>query len=342
MSPRTIVVVDTMGGLGDLLLALPMIHGLAATHPRAALHVVTTAPWHVLLEGDPALASVTPVPGRDESTVRAAVDDALTRLRPDLAITTSRQYGLPELLEARADRAITDLWRNPPADELVDRRYARILVDEGVLDPAFTALPPRLEVDADELVRAEALLRSVAPDGVPVLLFPDAGMAVKRWPVRVWTGLVTALRLEGRSPVVVTESAPLRDRLVLSKAAALPDVSIRELAAIAAAAALRGGAAVGGDTGPVRVATAVGLPAVGLFGATLATRYGLREPQSLNLQGLPECEVRRPTAITEQPCWWTGECPLTRNDDLACMRDIRPDQVLTAVETLLAREPEPV
>ena len=92
-----------------------------------------------------------------------------------------------------------------------------------------------------------------------------------------------------------------------------------------------GGVAVGGDTGPVRLATAAGLPAVGLYGATLAVRYGLSHGSSTNLQGLPGCEVRRPTAITEQECWWSARCPLSGDGAPACMADLDTAQVLDAV-----------
>jgi ADP-heptose:LPS heptosyltransferase len=88
---------------------------------------------------------------------------------------------------------------------------------------------------------------------------------------------------------------------------------------------------VGGDTGPVRLATAAGLPAVGLYGPTLAVRYGLSDARSTNLQGLPGCDVRRPTAITEQECWWSARCPLSPDGEPACMADLDVAQVADAV-----------
>jgi ADP-heptose:LPS heptosyltransferase len=96
---------------------------------------------------------------------------------------------------------------------------------------------------------------------------------------------------------------------------------------------------VGGDTGPVRLAAAAGAPTVGLFGPTLASRYGQRPADGhLALQGLPGCEVRRPTAITEQECWWSAACPLT-GGPAACMRDVHVDDVVAAVRRSLAGVP---
>lgn len=100
-------------------------------------------------------------------------------------------------------------------------------------------------------------------------------------------------------------------------------------AAVFAAVGRRGGVVVGPDTGPVRVAAAVGARTVGLFGPTSTARYGLDRP-ALDLQGLPGCAHRRPTAITEQVCWWDARCPLS-DAGPACMADIEPAAVLAAL-----------
>ncbi|WP_375400811.1 glycosyltransferase family 9 protein [uncultured Amnibacterium sp.] len=330
---KTILVIDTMGGLGDLVLALPMLHGLALSHTGAALHVVTTAPWDVLLERDPLLASVIPVEGRDEATTVATVRAALHRLHPDVAVTTSRLHGLPALLRAAVPEAVTDLWRSPPPDEPVDLRYVRLLIEEGLIDPAYESLPPSVIIGEDELIAARQVLARVVPVGAPVLLFPDSGMAVKHWSSRSWQHAVTGILIDGLVPVGVSQVSEQESSLRAAGAVVAPRFSIRQLAAFCAAAAERGGSAIGGDTGPVRLATAVGLPAVGLYGPTMAGRYGLTAG-NINLQGLPGCTVRRPTAITEQACWWSGDCPLTPDASHACMDDITPKRALAALRAL--------
>jgi ADP-heptose:LPS heptosyltransferase len=159
----------------------------------------------------------------------------------------------------------------------------------------------------------------------PVLLLPGAGMPVKRWPRERWQQLVDDLREQGRSVLTVPDGAELRGVRVL------PAQDLRGLAAVAAVLAELGGVGVGGDTGPVRLATAAGLPAVGLYGPTLGIRYGLSDPASRSLQGLPECPVRRPTAITEQECWWSARCPLTADHAPACMADLSVERVRDAL-----------
>ncbi|HMA46808.1 MAG TPA: glycosyltransferase family 9 protein, partial [Frankiaceae bacterium] len=168
-----------------------------------------------------------------------------------------------------------------------------------------------------------AAARLLGPDlARPLLVLPDAGMPVKRWPAARWQALSAAA---GR-PVLTVEAGAA----VLPDARVLPPLRLRGLAAVCAEVGARGGVAVGADTGPVRLASAVGCRAVGLYGPTLAARYGLSAPGAASLQGLPGCPVRRPTAVTEQDCWWTGRCPLS-TDGPACMADIPVDAVLAAL-----------
>jgi ADP-heptose:LPS heptosyltransferase len=309
--PERILVVDLLGGLGDLVMALPVVHGLAERYPGAALRVLTHDPGATLLDTDPAVAEVLRA---EKGLEREAVTAALERT--DLVVSTTRLHGIPDLVEERGIPGVTNLWRSPPTDEPVSRRYVRILAEEGLVGPQYR--PPRIHLTEAEVDRAGADL----PDGVPVVLVPDAGMAVKLWPH--WAALVDLLH---DVPVVaVGPGAPVPE---------LPPTDLRALAARFAAVARRGGVVVGGDTGPARVAAAVGARTVGLFGPTLAARYGLEDPAT-NLQGLPDCPHRRPTAITEQVCWWEARCPLAPPDGgPACMADVHPAAVAEAVRAAL-------
>ncbi|HLZ36184.1 MAG TPA: glycosyltransferase family 9 protein [Mycobacteriales bacterium] len=325
---RSILFVEFMGGIGDLLLALPAIHALARTHPAAHLRVLTLSPGHVLLARDPHVAEVVPQASTDGPALHDAVVRQLARGRPDLAVTTNRSHGVPALLERAARRAVTNLWRAPPPDELVDLRYLRLLAAEGVIDPAYAALPPRVVLDPDEVAAARP--RIAALPHPPAVLLPDAGMAVKRWPLAHWTRLVSRLAAAGWSPAVLTLHDELAEPLVRAGAPRLPIADLRSAAATFAAAAERSGVAVGGDTGPARLATAAGLRLVGLFGPTLGVRYGVRPRLGVNLQGLPGCPERRPSAITEQVCWWSADCPLSPAGP-ACMADLGVEAVAAAV-----------
>jgi ADP-heptose:LPS heptosyltransferase len=304
-----LLVIDLLGGIGDLVMLLPSLRGLARTHPGAAVRVLTHAPGATLLDPDPDVAEVRAVRKGGE---RAAVVAELERRPPDLVVSTTRYDGIAEEIERRVPRSVTDLWRRPPPDEPVAHRYHRILAAEGLVRGRYA--PPRIHLTAEERSAGRRRLAELVPgSAAPVVLVPDAGMAVKRWPHQ--DRLVAEL---------TRRAVPV---LVLGRD--VPPLDLRALAALFAAVARRGGVVVGADTGPVRVAAAAGARTVGLFGPTVAARYGL-DPPSVDLQGLPGCPHRRPTAITEQVCWWDAACPLAA-DGPACMADLAPDAVLDAV-----------
>jgi len=280
--PTRILVVDLLGGLGDLVMALPVVHALHRRHPEAQLRVLTHAPGDVLLRHDPAVTAVARAErGRERAAVLAEID----RWRPHLAVTTTRYDGIADAIEELVPQSVTNLWRSPPPDEPVSARYLRILAAEDVIDPADVDLAPHIHLTDSERGEGERVL---GPDEErPVVLVPSAGMAVKEWPY--WRELATALA--GRA-FVVGEPRVL-DSWRGGPARILPVLPLRLLAAVFAAVRRRGGVVVGPDTGPMRVAAAVGARTVGIFGPTSAARYGLGPP-GVDVQGLPgRSEERR-------------------------------------------------
>ena len=121
-------------GIGDLVMVLPSLRGLARRHPGAAVRVLTHAPGATLLDPDPDVAEVRAVRKGSE---RAAVVAELERRPPDLVVSTTRYDGIAEEIERRVPRSVTDLWRRPPPDEPVARRYHRILTAEGLVRGAM-------------------------------------------------------------------------------------------------------------------------------------------------------------------------------------------------------------
>lgn len=85
---------------------------------------------------------------------------------------------------------------------------------------------------------------------------------------------------------------------------------------------------VGGDTGPLHLAAAVGVPLVPLYGPTALTRTGPLGRQAI----VPH------TPSPDLDCWpcELATCPLEGEKTLACMRHLSVAQVWHAVEQVLA------
>lgn len=218
----------------------------------------------------------------------------------------------------------------PRPGERIDPRFLCLLVEDGWVAPAFRRLPPHVTLTRDERERAAELLPALGPSGrLAVLLLPEAGMTIKEGaPQRYRT---PACRLMGDGfLVLVAAGAPGLARVVaegLDGTVAVPPLALRNLAALAAACA----AYVAGDTGPARLASAVGAPTLALYGPTWAGRFGLREDHGSLQSGLP-CHVRNPADQTSQACWYSGRCVL--DDRPTCADDISVDEVLMALATL--------
>jgi ADP-heptose:LPS heptosyltransferase len=167
---------------------------------------------------------------------------------------------------------------------------------------------------------------ALAPGRVPVALHPGSsdGTPYKRWGSAAFGALARALHERQGIPCVVV-FGPGRDDPRLARevveaslgAARLapPTPSLRDLAALLASCRLY----VGGDSGPLHVASLVGTPVVQLLGPT--------DPlENKPYPGTPSASVR--VGLGCSPC--RRGCA-----EAACMRLIEPEVVLRAAFDLL-------
>lgn len=228
---------------------------------------------------------------------------------------------------------IPNLWRSPPSDELVRDRFLNILLQEGAIVPTAISSAPFLHLTATERQQARQLLGAAFRP--LIVLCVDAGMPIKRWSAENFVIVGKALQTRYGATILVVEGAELAlageiVAAIAGTARTLPHGSLRQLAAILAEADL----VIAADTGPARIAAALAVPTITLFGPSWHGRYGQPSPQ-LNLQGYPTCPERNTANFTEQTCWYSSHCPFEWN---TCLEDIPPDNVLNTAISLLTTE----
>src|SRR5689334_9998822 len=117
---QKLLFVELLGGLGDLLIALPTIQALGRAHPEAELTVLTRAPGGELLQHDPLIAHVAYI-RKNTNTQKQLVRDSVAaflnhdRSPFDLIVSDSDFDGIDTLIhESDTPRTVTNLWRKPP------------------------------------------------------------------------------------------------------------------------------------------------------------------------------------------------------------------------------------
>jgi len=331
---QTILFIELLGGIGDVLIALPAIQALGRAYPQAKLTVLTFAPGGELITSDPLIHAVVCLDRQQNHAphlVRNAVEALLKRDRFDLIVSDTNYGGIDVLLQqSHTSRVVTNLWRSPPPDQKVDDRFLHILQAEGLITPADIA-PAQLHLLPAEPLHMQQQLGTIAQP--LVVLYPDAGMAIKRWSTANFVRVGQALQQQYNATLVVpVGSDPEQSAQIVEAMGGTALVwaqgTLRELAALMATAAL----VIAADTGPARIAAALQTPTMTLFGPSWHDRYGQPAPH-VNLQGYPDCPERNIGNFTMQRCWDSGECPFDRWQ--TCLEDISPAQVLAAAAPFL-------
>ncbi len=282
--PRRILIVR-LSALGDIIHALP----LAENAHRAGVSVgwVVERAYAGLLEPHPGISAVFPAETKKWRRAPLSVQSRteIRRLRAALrgfsaesvvdaqglwkSALVARLAGAPIVSLAAGDR------RERTSSILVDRPVSLDPAVEHVVDQNLSLLAPLGIPVAARAPDARYLLavpreeadRFVSSLPSPfALIHPGASRAEKSWGEEEYAGLARRLLdRAGISPVISwgpgDEVRAGRLASLLPQAARLPPLDFAGLAHVAARAALF----VGGDTGPVHLADALGTPTLALF-----------------------------------------------------------------------------
>jgi ADP-heptose:LPS heptosyltransferase len=363
-APRRILLLR-LEKVGDLVMVLEAIALVRAMAPDAVIDLVVGS-WNRALAGlIPGVTSVETldVPwiaprgagltwaalvGRAKAW-RARRYDLAINFEPDirsnllLALSgASRRVGF---LSGGGGAVLTDAVAPDPrahiaenAKSLVLRAFDHVAFDHVAFDhvaqdfsPAAAAAPATLNIP-DAARRTATELLGTFSDGVPLIgIQPATGKRIKEWdPIRFAEVGAALARTRGARIVVIgsTSDRPVVDAM---RAAWPADVPLYELPAdvdliVLAAALERLSLFITGDTGPMHMAAAVGIPVLAIFGPSLPTRYAPLSPKSRIIRIDIHCS---PCNLMRQP---PTRC-LNRVPD--CLAGIASSDVLRAANEML-------
>ena len=189
-----------------------------------------------------------------------------------------------------------------------------------VAGDTLSAVDAQLPIDPD----AEAWCGSWLADTFPgaarriALITPGAGWGAKRWPPERYAAVAEGLAQRGLH--VVVNAGPGEEPLaaaIASGSAVTLTATLPQLIALTRRIAL----CIGGDTGPLHLASALGRPVVGIYGPTDPSRNG---PYGTRARVLRSPDSRRDHSRRSEP--------------EPGLLTIAPDDVLHAADELLAEE----
>lgn len=288
------ILIVKLSSLGDILHASPCAQALRELYPAAKITWIAEKNFAGLLVGAPVLDEVIQV---DLDYLReASICDGLAYLGQLKRALRARQFDLVLDMQGLFKSALV-AWmtgckerigygRQREGSWLISRgingTHAKGHVIQAYLDvvrylgarieePVF----PLPELEMEKALVREVLLAKLRPEQRFVVFAPGASKANKEWPVAHYVSLAKMLTADGWAVVVAGGKTDVEKGRQLSETVdGLIDLTgktnLKELAALLTEAALF----VSGDTGPLHIAVAVGVPIVSLYGPTRPERTG--------------------------------------------------------------------
>jgi lipopolysaccharide heptosyltransferase I len=286
-----------LSSIGDIVHALPAVAALGETFPRAEIDWVVEQKHAELVKGNPFIRRVIQLDTlgwrrRFDSwaTIREILDGlkVLRETTYDAAIdfqTLWKSAVIARLARARERLGFAAYWMREPGAEVlyteqVAPRNRRHVIEQNL------ALVERLGARAgqwqfplpshpeDDRKVEQRLIAIGAREFL--IINPGGGWAAKRWAPENYADLIRRLGEELDWPVLLTGS-PQEEELIhsiLAQAGACRGRYFPSTVSQYIALARRARLFVGGDTGPLHLAAAVGTPVVGIYGPTDPARNG--------------------------------------------------------------------
>jgi heptosyltransferase-1 len=355
------LLVVRLGAMGDILHALPAIAALRQAHPAWKIDWAIEPRWLPLLTAEPQNAEpgdprtqerplvdqiyFVPVKDWGKGILRAQTWREIRELRRELRAAKydavlDMQSSIRSALVAKITGCKRILGmqdaREAPAkffySECIPTKGVHV-IEQGVeladalAGDQLTAVPPPLPVDPEAELWCEEhqeLKSAIWMSKPVVLIHPGGGWGAKRWPAERYGAVAEEFAIRGG--VVLVNAGPGEEEIAAEVVAAsgraidqvhIVQCTLEQLIALTRHVSL----VIGGDTGPLHLACALGKPVVGIYGPTDPKRNG---PFGSRFRVL-----RNPESRTDHA---------RRNETEAGLLTIAPETVVEAVVSLMLDE----
>lgn len=321
--PQKRIFVSKRGGLGDVILATPILRGLKEKYPHSHIALMTFYNAKDLMTGLPFIDEVIPYDKKKDNSLALIkkiwrYDMALfldLQYRPALLAWLARipvRVGLKHKREWLLTHAVGE---DSCFDEIYEPLNFANILERGLglkLENDLT----KLEVaTVSEAARqsAEKLLTAVGLSNQPfIAVAPFTAYEPKDWPFENYVELIDQLEQQYSYPVVLLGGAADAARVMPCKAINLVGkTSLMEMVYLIQQAKLL----IGSCSGHMHVASAVKTPMVTLYGPGSSNRWAPKQGATVVSMNLP-CS----------PCDSQAVC-----GDNRCMQDLPVSQVYEAI-----------
>jgi len=342
------VLMIKVSALGDIIHALPVATYLKSCPKVKELHWLVEKPFAGFLSGQPLIDKIQCINTKKwrRQGIAASLQGVLNTIRRlrqekyDLVLDLqgnsksgmfTRFSGAP--LRWGFDAQGVREWPNLLATNrhITPKKSALHIIDRNLAlgTSAFPGGSPApqqgpLLADSHYLIKVEKKLSALRKEKGPLIIFHyGTTWETKLWPVASWIELARSLWETRAIPPLLTWGSDEELGAVKKIAAGCPPAIIWPRGNLGELIALFNMAdvVVGGDTGPIHIAAALGTATVSYYRATDHRRNGPRGEQHICIQTTMDCS----------PCL-LKTCPR----DEQCRHSILPEKMLQAVNVLLA------
>jgi heptosyltransferase-2 len=312
---RSVLVLTKHNFMGDTIVSIPMLRAARQVFPGAKITLLTGKAAMGALQHCPYVDTIVPYAPRDNEYSPLKLRAKLRTVggRPDVCLVADRSFrsaAIAVLMRGRVRAGFDTEGRgfllNRPVPYRTDAHEAECCLDilravapEGKDSPPYDASLELWATDEERSQGAAALTeRGVdLASGVPLVgIQPGASYPAKQWPAEKFAEVADALTARGARIVLIGQGDAEKEsaaRMTQAMHGAAPvDLINATKLRVTMGVLPHLSLFIGNDTGVNHMAAGLGVPTIGLFGPTLAYKWGNEGPHNKVLTA-PDGELSR-------------------------------------------------